>query len=330
MEKKKTQKKKPTNGTEVGTPANKIEVNPELETRLTESNGKVAVFAFGRMNPPTVGHEKLVKKVQDVAKSTRADARIYLSHTQNSKKDPLDYENKYSIARTAFGPIVTKSNAKTPIDVLKELEKAGYSSVVMVAGGDRVREFDNLLKRYNGKDYNFENIDVISAGERDPDAEGVSGMSASKMRQLAADEDVQGFARGLPKRLKSKASYVYDLVRAGMDLAEELEELENELFEAHMDESLTLQQRRKRGQIMRRYKTKIARARERSKKRFATPEKLKKRAQRKAIQMVRRRFAGQKGGDYANLTPGEKIQIDKRIEKKKSLIDKIAKRLIRS
>ena len=138
---------------------------------------KKVVFTFGRMNPPTIGHAKLVEKVNAVAKSTRADARVYLSHTQNNKKDPLDYKDKIRFARKAFGNIVVQSQSKTVFQIMSELEKSGYTDVVMVVGSDRVDEFKKLLNKYNGKDYEFDSISVVSAGERDPDATGVEGMS---------------------------------------------------------------------------------------------------------------------------------------------------------
>ena len=102
---------------------------------------KKIVFTFGRMNPPTIGHAKLVDKVQSVAKSEKSDARVYLSHTQNDKKDPLDYNQKIRFAKKAFGSIVTKSNSKTVFQIMSEIEKDGYTDVIMVVGSDRVPEF---------------------------------------------------------------------------------------------------------------------------------------------------------------------------------------------
>lgn len=177
----------------------------------------LAVFTFGRMNPPTVGHEKLVNKVRTVARQEGGQPCIYLSHSQDAKKNPLIYLDKIKFVQKAFGKIAVRSKAKTVIQVLQELEKK-YDDVIMVVGSDRVDSFRDLLNKYNGKDYNFNSITITSAGERDPDAEGVSGMSASKMRELAKDEDVKGFAAGLPKTLQSHAQKVYDSVRKGMKL----------------------------------------------------------------------------------------------------------------
>lgn len=178
---------------------------------------KTAVFAFGRMNPPTVGHEKLVNKVRSVARLEKGDPLIYLSHTQNDKKDPLHHNEKVKYAKKAFGKVVIKSNAKTIGEVLQELEKQGYTDVVMVVGSDRLNSVE-YIKKYNGKDYNFDSINITSAGERDPDAEGVEGMSASKMRALASENDLEQFSSGLPKNLQRTAEKVMKDVRRGMNL----------------------------------------------------------------------------------------------------------------
>ena len=168
------------------------------------------VFTFGRMQPPTVGHLKLVDAIEAEAKKQGADARIYVSHTQNKKKDPLSYDDKIKYATKAFGSIVTKSPSKTIIQVLKELEADGYTDATMIVGSDRVSEFERLLTKYNGKDYNFDSIEVISAGERDPDSDGVDGMSASKMRAAVKAGEYDKFKSGLPPKLSNAdAKYLF-------------------------------------------------------------------------------------------------------------------------
>ena len=117
---------------------------------------KKVVFTFGRMNPPTIGHEKLVNKLKSVARSNNADTSIYLSHTQNKKKDPLSYNEKIRYATKAFGSAVKKSDSKTVIQIVQELEKAGYTDIIMVIGSDRVSDFNKLLQKYNGKVFNFD------------------------------------------------------------------------------------------------------------------------------------------------------------------------------
>lgn len=175
-----------------------------------------AVFTFGRMNPPTIGHEKLVNKVRAVARAHKGDPLIYLSHTHKFPKDPIEYIDKIKISKKAFGNIVKMSRANTIIKVLQELEKK-YNEVVLVVGSDRVTDFRELINKYNGKDYSFDTIDVVSAGERDPDADDVSGMSASKMRAIAADGDLASFKQGLPRILQRDAENIMKLVRKGLN-----------------------------------------------------------------------------------------------------------------
>lgn len=297
---------------------NRIEINPTLN----EQTGKTVVFGWGRMNPVTIGHEKLANKIKDVARKEKATPLLYLSHSQDPKKNPLSYNDKIMLAQKAFGSMVKKSNAKTIMQAMQELEKK-FDNVILVVGQDRVQDFETLLNKYNGKDYNFNSIVVQSAGDRDPDAEGVEGMSASKMRAAAAAGEKDAFISGLPKKIKSMGDEVYDMVRSGMKLAEELERL-GLLDEAVLDR----QQRRQRAITMRRFKSKIARGRRIAANRPANLEKLKKRARKAAVNVVRQKVAKGRGEDYANLDVMQKMQIDKKVQKRKSLIDRLAKRMI--
>jgi hypothetical protein len=246
---------------------------------------------------------------------------VFLSHSQDKSKNPLEYSDKVRFARAAFGSVVQQSAARTLIDILKTIQSK-FSNLTLVVGSDRVKEFETLLNKYNGKEFNFDSINVVSAGERDPDADGVEGMSASKMRGAVKDGDEQKFISGLPKNLKRHGKEVFRLVSAGMKLQEELEE--NEL----LGEALTIDQRRRRAIIMKRYSSKIERARELAKKRLASSEKIKKRALIQARDIIRKRVAGRRGAEYASLSPSEKIQIDKAVEKRKGIIKKIATRII--
>ena len=293
---------------------NAIEINPKLE----EAPNKTVVLGWGRMNPITVGHEKLVDKIKSVAKQEGATPLVYISHSQDAKKNPLEYDDKIMLAKKAFGNMIVKSNARTIIQIMQELQKK-FSKVVLVVGQDRIKQFDELLNKYNGKDYNFDSINIVSAGDRDPDSEGVSGMSASKMRAAASQGNLKAFTSGLPRRLKGDAQDVYDMVRGGMKIAEMMEQL---------DEALTIQQRRARAITMRRFKSKIAQGRRRMAKKAATMDKLKIRARKAAIKIIRKKVAGKKGEKYAILSPSEKMLIDKRVDKKKSAIDRIAKKLL--
>ena len=312
---------------------------------------KKVVFTFGRMNPPTKGHQKLVGKVKTLAKQERADAHIYLSHTQNPKKDPLDYKTKLSYAKSAFGNIVKQSNDRTVIEILKSLQK-NYSSVIMVVGSDRVSEFSKLLNKYNGKDFKFDDIKVVSAGSRDPDAEGVEGMSASKMRDLATKNDYVNFKFGLPTVgfREPKMKSIFKDVRKGMGLKEEMEitediqvsdeELEmffNTIAEEDLDKDyvevverapLTFMQRIKKARQMKRLAPRLSRLRKIKKFRMAPLKRLQFRARQAALKFLRKRLAGKKGEQYRSLPTSQKINIDKMIAKRGGMIDKFAKRLM--
>ena len=180
---------------------------------LFEADGKIAVFAFGRMNPPTIGHKKLVDKMAGYP----GDHFLFLSHTQKPKTDPLSFAEKVFFAQKSFGSSVTVGNkdVKTIIQAMQHLQSQGYNEVVYIAGSDRVESFTKLLNTYNGKDYEFDNIDVVSAGERDPDAEGAEGMSASKLKAAAVDDDFETFKQGVAgdERL---AQMMFNKVRSGM------------------------------------------------------------------------------------------------------------------
>ena len=279
---------------------------------------KKVVFTFGRLNPPTVGHQKLVDKVVSAAKKEKADAKVFLSHTQNNKKDPLNYAEKIRFARKAFGKVIEQSKSKTIIQILQELEKSGFTDVVLVVGSDRVTEFSGLLNKYNGGPFSFDSIDVRSAGARDPDAEGVEGMSASKLRAVAVEGDFDTFKTGLPKKLTDKdAKDVYDTIRAV--IKEDLEEDKK---------PLSIQQRKAIGRRMKKLAPKMARMKKMKAKKMADPESIKKRAQKAAINLVRKKVAGDRGVNYAKLSPSDKISVDKLVKKKSGMVAKLSKKLI--
>ena len=280
---------------------------------------KKVVIAFGRMNPPTVGHEKLVAKIKSEARKNRATPMLFLSHSQDKKKNPLSYEDKIRLSQKAFGKMVQKSNARTIIDVAKQLERQ-YDELIVIGGSDRVDEFQKLLDRYNGKDYAFEKINVVSAGERDPDSDDVSGMSASKLRSLAQTGNFSQFKGGLPRKLQrgKEAKEMYDKIREAAGITEEMT----------LDEVLSIQQRLKRKAMMKRIKGKIKLGRRRAKYKIANPEKLKKRSAKKAREIIRQRVAGSLGKDYKKLPLAGRMQVDKKVEKKRDLIARLAKRMM--
>ena len=186
-----------------------------LLRELFEAPNKTAVVAFGRMNPPTIGHAKLVDKV----KSIQGDHYVFLSQTQKPKTDPLAFADKLRYAKFFFPEItIGHPEVRTPIQMLQKLEALGYTDIIYVAGSDRVASFEKLFNDYNGKEYNFNSIEVVSAGERDPDADGAEGMSASKMRAAAIDGDAEMFSQGVPR--PEVADEMFDAVRKGMGVTE--------------------------------------------------------------------------------------------------------------
>jgi hypothetical protein len=193
---------------------------------------KQVFFTFGRMNPPTIGHEKLLDKLAKTA-GGKSPFRVYLSQSQDSKSNPLSYIDKVKIARKMFPRygrnIMLNKKVKTVFDALTALYDEGFVNIAMVVGSDRVQEFDILIKKYNGVKgrhgfYNFRKINVISAGQRDPDAKGAEGASATKQREAAAANDFTAFSQGLPKAVSnSDAKKIFNLVRKGLGLKEEKE-----------------------------------------------------------------------------------------------------------
>jgi len=182
-------------------------------------------ITFGRFNPPTIGHEKLLKKVAQQAKSSGGSYRIYPSRTEDPKKNPLDSGTKIRFMRQAYpdhaNSIIDNEEMRTIFDVLSGLDADGYSSVNIVVGGDRVSEFNSLATKYNGDLYTFDDIKVISAGDRDPDGEGVEGMSASKMRKAAMEGDQDSFNKGIPAAMSKKdKEAMYLTLRQSMNVQE--------------------------------------------------------------------------------------------------------------
>ena len=193
---------------------------------ITEAKTE-AFFVFGRFNPPTNGHEKLFDKLKSAAGSNTY--RVYASKSNDPKKNPLQFKDKIKFLRKMFPKharnIMADADVRTALDIVVKLYDQGFTSVTMIAGSDRVTEFETLLNKYNGEKnrhgfYQFENgISVVSAGERDADADDVSGMSASKMRAAASDNDLDTFSKGMPKGYKG-AKDLFNAIRKGMGLKE--------------------------------------------------------------------------------------------------------------
>tara|TARA_B100000073_G_scaffold26390_1_gene20427 strand:+ start:709 stop:1986 length:1278 start_codon:yes stop_codon:yes gene_type:complete len=178
---------------------------------------------FGRFNPPTIGHQKLLDAAKKAA--GKGSLKVYPSRSQDAKKNPYDADEKVDVMRQMFPDhaenIVNDPNARTIFDVLKQAHQDGYSSVKIVVGGDRVKEFEKLSSNYNGQLYDFSGLETVSAGERDADSEGVEGMSASKMRKAAANNDFKSFRQGIPKTIDDKtAKQMMNSLRKKMNVKE--------------------------------------------------------------------------------------------------------------
>ena len=194
-----------------------------------EAKGDTAIFTFGRFNPPTTGHEKLIDALaKQQSKNAGSLMYVYPSHSQDAKKNPLPHARKIAYMKKMFRKYaknIITSKSKNVFDIAVELHNKGHRAVVMVVGSDRVAEFDNLLNKYNGVEgkhgyYGFDDIRVVSAGDRDPDAEGVEGMSASKMRAAAAQGDFDSFQQGLPRNF-GDGKKLFDDIRKNMGVREQ-------------------------------------------------------------------------------------------------------------
>ena len=205
----------------VAAPEPKARVKPKApeEAEGAGDIGDTLTVAFGRFNPPTVGHEKLLQAAQKAAAG--GNFKIYPSRTQDPKKNPLDPDMKISYMKKMFPDyeenIVNDDDMRSIFNVLTTADEEGFKNVNIIVGSDRQAEFENLAQKYNGDLYNFDLIRVISAGVRDADAEGVEGMSASKMRKAVMDDDYESFRRGTPKSLDDgDTRALFDAVRQGM------------------------------------------------------------------------------------------------------------------
>ena len=200
------------------------------EFLIRESKDRHAVLAFGRLQPPTTGHEVLVNKVKEVAKQHNAEHHIVLSHSNDAKSNPLTPQQKVRHAKRFFpGTNIRTSDKEAPnfLTQASKLHKSGVTHLHMVAGSDRIPEYKKVLKKYNGTHegalYNFKKITVHNAGERDPDAEGTAGMSASKMRSHAKAGEFQHFRKGIPSHVpEHHAREMYHDVRKGMQVKEDI------------------------------------------------------------------------------------------------------------
>ena len=208
-------------------PQQKAAAKPDPEVSDLDKTLDTLTLAFGRFNPPTAGHEKLIQAAEKAAAG--GDLKIYPSRTQDNKKNPIDPDMKVSYMRKMFPDykdnIINDPKMRSIFDVLVAASEEGYKSVNIIVGSDRLGEFESLAMKYNGDLYNFDEIKTISAGPRDDEAEGVGGVSSSKQRKAVMDDDFKAFKRGLPKTVKdADAQALFDAVRTGMSVKKEKKE----------------------------------------------------------------------------------------------------------
>ena len=319
---------------------------------IKEARGTTAVFTFGRFNPPTIGHEKLLKVVANTASKERADQYVFPSHSQDAKKNPLSNDQKVVFMKMMFPEhrsSIVKSNIRNAFEAASKLHELNkYSKIIMVVGSDRVKEFNTVLNKYNDVEgrhgyYRFDNIDVISAGERDPDSDGVSGMSASKMRAAVSEGNYDVFKMGVPAGVSDKdCETLYNAVAKGMRVKQnkireewELDDLEEAPKPAKSkvpSKGLSPSQRRRMALRMKiqAKKPSFIMKRLRSMKRAATKAKLIVRARKAAIQKVVQKFYPKlKTKSKSELSYAERGKISQIVKSKKGMIDRFAKRLVK-
>ena len=205
-----------------------VNISPDLEAGpppVPKTRGTLTI-AFGRFNPPHAGHQQLMDTAAAAAEAEESDYMIVPSRSNDPKKNPLDADTKVAFMRGMFpqhsSRIQNDQNTKTIFDVLKKAHNDGYTNVRIVGGADRVKEFDKLANNYNGSLYQFDNVEVVSAGDRDPDADGVEGMSASRLRLAASENDFKTFMSAMPEGFpRREAKQLFDTTRISMGINEE-------------------------------------------------------------------------------------------------------------
>lgn len=330
-------KDKQENGkTLTGQPRNQIDLQPRLDTTWTGAptvptggmyireavKEKHVVLTFGRMNPPHSGHQLVVDKVKSEAEKVGGEPHVYLSKSQDKKKNPLSYDVKHGFAKKAFGDVVkhTPPSGSHIVGLLSHLHKQGYKHATIVAGEDRLKEYHRITSNYNGpgKDFNFKSIKVVSAGQRDPDAEdSVEGVSASKMRQHAVAGNHSYFKKNLPKGLQADHKEVMQAVKHG---------LSEQLSEEDLLEVQNVTQRIRKAASLRRQRGKVRMGFKRAMRRKAARPALTKRARRMAIKFMKQRIL--RGKKYSDLSYSARMAVDNRLKLKAKTVSRLAKRIL--
>lgn len=305
-----------------GSTPDQIVINP-----IQEAKEKRVVLTFGRFNPPTTGHEKLIHKVESEAEKQGAEAHVIASHSEGTGKNPLPKDKKVGYLKkvAAPGTHVTGASKEHPtlLHHLSNLHKAGVEHVTIVS--DKEEEFGNMAKKYNGVEgkhghYNFKSINSLSSGKRDPNAKGTEGISGTKMREHARSGNMKEFKKGLPKALHPHADEIASHIKSVK------EDYINDEFAEFFDESISAATRIRKAASMRRYETKIQAARKRALMRRAGTKSITSRATRMAITKIKTKLAG--GRDVGSLSTMEKQRIEDLVHKRKNAVRRLAMRLI--
>ncbi len=222
---------------------------PEASPAPTEGEGPAIVITFGRFNPPSIGHEKLLAAVQEQAEELEAEYRIYPSRLSDKKQNPLEFKSKYNILQHVFPDyaeniIDDPENGDNIYDILQSLHEEGYEHVIVVCGDENVNKYQKIAEKYNGSVYDFYGVEVVGAGMEDPDMDKSEGITSSMMRKAALENDYETFKQGLPGNIsKKECRAIYMQVRKSMSLKEELwkispsldvENLREEYYQGHI------------------------------------------------------------------------------------------------
>ena len=268
----------------------------------------------------TGGHELLMNKVRDTAKKVGGDYRIYTTFTKGDASNPLTHAEKVRFMRKQIpGLKVAKDkDVRNPFDMMQKLSDEGYKEVYLVLGGSRVGELKKGIAKYIPSKYKFDKFTVVSAGRRDPDAEGVTGISGTKVREMVKKNHKAKFRKAMPSATtKDVADALFKTLRKKAGLKEEVEQI---------DEVMTAAQKRQRSIMFKRLAPRIRRKKEIMRKRKKTPDQLRKMSYRAAKRAFRKRLL--KGKNYYELGFSERIRIDDRISKiKKNRIEMVAKKM---
>jgi len=285
-----------------------------------------AIFTYGRFNPPTMGHDVLINKLKSIAGGDAVF--VFASQSNDPKRNPFNYKTKTKYMKKAFRgvTVVDSPKIKNLFDAIELLGKK-HDEIIFVVGGDRVTSFKKSVPA-SAKRMGI-NVKVVSAGARDPDAEGSKGMSASKMRAAVTRDDYDAFRLGCPESLSKKDCLsMFKELKKSMNIKETLEEnwFDYGEFEMFCERVVSLSQRRAIGRRMKRLAPKLARIRKRKAKFRKGQDTLEKLARKKAKLTLRQKLLG--GKKFQDLSIGARVALDKQLAKRSKAVDKLSKKLL--